>query len=167
METYANIHRGIDPEKYIEQSNANQERYNAEKEAEKSPDYGKRNAARVAKLIASSDQASIRGELAKEADGVVVRDSGWIRKVSEAIADTPLPRSVHCFCIGSRTAYFYRNGQFVVSVAGIGGNQLRIQWTGGGGDYLIDTAHYLTVEKALDYPIEANHSPEPTSGAVH
>jgi hypothetical protein len=167
LETYANIHRSFDPDKYIEQSNANQERYNAEKEAEKRPGYGRRNAARVAELIAGSDQASIRGELAKEADGVVVRDSGWIRQVSEAIADTPLPRSAHCFCIGSRTAYFYRDGQFAVSVAGIGGNQLRVQWTGGGGDYLIDEAHYLTVKKALDFPTEANHTPEPTPGAAH
>jgi hypothetical protein len=167
LETYADIRRNIDPDKYIEEYKAYQERYEAEKEAEKDPEYGRRNAARVAALIASSDQAGIRSEDAKETESVVVGDLGWIRQVSEVIAATPLPRSNHCFCVGWRTVNFSKDGKFVVSVAAIHGNQLRFHWADGGGDYQIDENHWKAVKNALDFPVDANHAAEPTKDVVH
>jgi hypothetical protein len=150
--TYADIKRHLDPEKYISDAKASLERFYAQKAAERDPNYGKANAARVAALIASSDEARVRGEIEKQPAEVTVRDAEWIRQVSVAFAARSLPRSTHCFCIGWRTTYFYKGGQLVVSIAAIHGNQLRIHWPGGGGDYPIDEAHWQAVKQALEYP---------------
>jgi hypothetical protein len=166
LDTHAVIQRQSDPDKEIEQERTNFEKYAARKEAEKDPNYGKAHASRIAALIAGSDQARIRGETEK-GDEIVVRDLEWIRKVSEAIATVPLSGSTSCFCIGWRTAYFQKNGQFVVSVAAIHGNQLRIHWKDEGGDYPIDEASWKAVQQALELPVKAGQPPEPTRGEVH
>lgn len=162
LATYANIQRPTDPDAYIEKMKAYKQQYDAQKEAERDPSYGKTNAAHVAALIASADQVGIRGNMEKQAAEVVVRDSNWIRQVSKALAAASLPRSVHCFCTGWRTAYFYKDGQVVVSVAAIHGNQLRVHWTGGGGDYPIAEDQWQAVKSALEYPVAAPAAPEPT-----
>ncbi len=150
--TYATIQRGTSADQQIAEHKANKKKYDAQREAEKDPNYGATNAARMAALIASADEVNIRGEGEKEADGVVVRDLAWIRGVSEAVAATSLPRTVHCFCIGWRTASFRKNGERVISVAAIHGNQLRIHWDGGGGDYEVSEADWTTVKQALELP---------------
>lgn len=155
LQTYKEIKRRIDPEKYIIEARANGERYRAQKAAEQDPNYGVDNSARIAALIAGSDQARIRGEAENKTDEVTVNDPEWIKQVSAAIAATSLPRSTHCFCIGWRTAHFYKVGQLAVSVAAKHGNQLRISWPGGGGDYPIDEARWNVVKQALELPQKA------------
>ena len=152
LQTYATIQRGTSVDQQIAESKAATKKYDAQREAEKDPNYGATNAARVAALIASADEVSIRGE-GKETKGeIIVRDPKWIREVSEAIAATRLPRSSHCFCTGWRTAYFQQKGQFVISVAAIHGNQLRIHWSEGGGDYEISEADWKAVAQTLEVP---------------
>lgn len=104
---------------------------------------------RVAELIAFADAAQLRGELEPESAGIVIKDTAWIRRASEAIQATALARPVGCLCMGSQTAYFYRKGQFVASVAAIHGHQLRVRWGGGGGDYPVDEASWEAVNAAL------------------
>lgn len=120
-------------------------------------------AERAASLVASADSAGIRGEMDKKEKEVVVRDSKWIREVSEAIGKSGISGSVACMCIGWRTVTFYKNGEFVVSVAAIHGNQLRIYSKKGGGDFPIDEAQWKTVKALLDVQKEANQASEPTA----
>jgi hypothetical protein len=164
LDAYVKILRRIDPDAYIEKMKASQKAYAAQKEAEKDPSYGKTNAARVAALIASADQAEIRGEIEKAGDKVVVRDPSWIRQVGEAVAAASLSRTVSCLCIGWRTAYFYKDGQMVLRLAAIHGNQLRVFWTGGGGDYPIAEDQWQAVKAALEYHVAAPAAPEPPPG---
>lgn len=105
----------------------------------------------VAELIRSADVARVRGEMEAESAGVVVRDIGWIRRLSHALTEVRLGEPVGCLCSGWQTAYFYREGKFLASIAAIHGNQLRIFWTGGGGDYPIDEASWRAVKAALEY----------------
>ena len=156
LETYAPIHRGKDPEQRIAEEKAALIRYQAEMAAEQIPGYGQRNAARVAALVAQAEQASIRGELAPEKDAVIIRDAGWIKRVSETIAAATLPHSDHVFSLGHRTAYFYRDGQLLVSIAAIGENQVRVRWPEGGGDYAVDGESYRAMERALALPPAKN-----------
>lgn len=152
LQTYATIQRGTSVDQRIAESKAFKKKYDAQKEAEKDPNYGATNAAQVAALVASADEVSIRGE-GKETKGeMIVRDPQWIHQVSEAIAATRLPHSGHCFCTGWRTAYFSKNGEQVISVAAIHGNQLRIHWDEGGGDYEISEADWKAVKRALEIP---------------
>ncbi|MFA5057457.1 MAG: hypothetical protein WC485_05045 [Opitutaceae bacterium] len=112
-------------------------------------------AKRIATLIASADSAGIRDEMKKQEEDVIVRDAKWIHRVSEAVAATAISRKVICLCCGWRTAHFYRNGLQVVSVATIHGNQLRIYWEGGGGDFPVAESSWKAVEAALAIPKEA------------
>ena len=159
LESYADISRRHDPDKEIAQMNAAQERYQAQKEAEKRPDFGLKNAARIASLIASADSVRIRGELEKKEDENVVRDLSWIQQVSEVIATTPLSESVACLCIGWNTVYFYKGEQLLVSVAAIHGNQLRIHCDGDSGDYPITEAQWSAVKAVLDRRMKAPTAP--------
>lgn len=162
LQTYVTIQRGTQADKFIAEQKAFKQRYDAQKEAEKNPNYGATNAARVAALIASADEVSMRGEGAETKGAVIVRDPKWIQQVSAALAATHLPRSGSCFCVGWRTAYFQREGQFVVSIAAIHGNQLRIRWGEGGGDYEISEADWNVVKQVLEIPATANPPPVPT-----
>jgi len=152
LQTYVTIQRGPSADEQIARSKAFKKKYDAQKEAEKDPNYGATNAARVAALIASADEVSIRGQGNETKGEVIVRDPKWIRQVSEAIAVTRLPHSGHCFCTGWRTAYFRKNGEQVISMAAIHGNQLRIGWDEGGGDYEIGEADWKAVKQALEIP---------------
>ena len=163
LQAYATIQRTHDPDKEIQEAQVAQKRYEAEKEAELETKYGERNAARVAAMIAECDQAEIGSEQTKDEGAVVVHDHAWIKNVSEIIAAGKLPVSRACFCTGWRTAKFTKNGAFLVSLAAIHGNQLRIHWLEGGGDYKVEAAYWEAVTKALEYPAGANHPAEPVS----
>lgn len=167
LQAYETIRRGTSADQQIAESKAYQKEYAAQKEAEKDPHYGATNAARMAALIASADEVTLRGEGAKDTEGVVVRDLAWIRQVSEAVAATSLPRAASCFCIGWRTAYFKQKGEPVVSVAAIHGNQLRIHWSEGGGDYVINEADWKAVKQALEIPAPAGQDPTALPDAAH
>ena len=121
-------------------------------------------AKRIATLISSADSAGIRDEMKKQEEDVIVRDAKWIHCVSEAVAATAISEKVSCLCCGWRTAHFYRNGHQIISVAAIHGNQLRIYWEGGGGDFPVDEANWKTIVTALEIPTEANQCPEGTPG---
>ncbi|MGC4074775.1 MAG: hypothetical protein QM760_20185 [Nibricoccus sp.] len=120
-------------------------------------------AERAANLIASADSAGIRGEMDKKEKELVVRDSKWIHEFSEAIAKSEISKSVACMCAGWRTVTFYKDGEFVVSVAAIHGNQLRIYSKNDGGDFPIDEAQWKVVKALLDAKKEANQTSEPTA----
>jgi hypothetical protein len=167
LQTYAPIRRDNEPEQFLAKEKVSQKKYDAQKEAEKDPGYGKANAAHVAALIAGSDEVHIRGEGAKETEGIVLRDSNWIQHVSQVIAATSLPHSGSCFCIGWRTAYFQQKGRLVISVAAIHGNQLRIYADGVGGDYKTSEADWKAVKQALEIPASAGGPAEtaPKDGA--
>jgi hypothetical protein len=120
-------------------------------------------AERAASLVARADSAGIRGESEKKEKEIVVRDSKWIRDVSEVIAKSGISESVTCFCFGWRTITFYKNGEFVVSVAAIHGNQLRIYSNEGSGDFPIDEARWKAVNAVLDRHKEAHQASEPTA----
>ena len=120
-------------------------------------------AERAASLVARADSAGIRGESEKKEKEIVVRDSKWIRDVSEVIAKSGISESVVCFCAGWRTITFYKNGEFVVSIAAIHGNQLRIYSKEDSGDFPIDEARWKAVKAVLDMHKEANQAPEPTA----
>jgi hypothetical protein len=152
LEIQAVIRRHIDPEKFAARMKANKERYDARKEAEKDPNFGKSHALRIAALIRGSEMAGIRNEMGKPSDEIKVQDAEWIQQVSEAVADTSLSKSVRCFCIGWRTAYFYKDGQVTASVAAIHGNQLRLRWGDETGDYPINETEWKAVEQALGFP---------------
>lgn len=164
LTTYAEIKRRFDSDKEMARLKASYARYEAQREEEKDPEYGRKNAARVAALIAGTDRAGLRGEQEKPADEAVVSDPAWIRRFSEAMAATPLPRADTCFCAGWRTVYFSKDGQPVVSVAAIHGNQLRIHWPGGGGDYRVDEARWKAVKQVLDSVPVPGPTPEPRPG---
>jgi hypothetical protein len=102
-------------------------------------------------MIATADVARVRGEMEAESTGVAVRDREWIRAVSRAIADVRLGAPNGCLCCGWRTVYFYRDGRLLASVAAIHGNQLRIHWGGGGGDFPIDETSWHAIKAALAY----------------
>lgn len=113
------------------------------------------SAGRVASLIESADHVIIRQDLnPKDEKTVVISDAAWIRNVGVAMAAAQLGRSVHCLCIGYRTAYFYVGDKLVASVAAIHGNQLRLSWSGGGGDYPIGEANWETIAAALVAPVK-------------
>jgi hypothetical protein len=84
LQSYVAIQRGPSADEQIARSKAFKKKYDAQKEAEKDPNYGATNAARVAALIASADEVSIRGQGNETKGEVIVRDPKWIRQVSEA-----------------------------------------------------------------------------------
>lgn len=114
----------------------------------------------VASLIAQADRVEITlsNPLANETLSVVDKD--WILSVSKAVEKAPLAGKVSCLCTGWRTATFYKAKQMLVSVAAIHGNQLRIYWTNGGGDYAIDEASWKKVKEALKAPKEMPSVPK-------
>lgn len=119
-------------------------------------------AQRAAALIASADSAGICGEMEKKEKEVVVRDAKWIRDVSEVVGKSDISGSVACFCSGWRTVTFYKKGEFVVSLAAIHGNQLRIFSQKGGGDFPIAEARWNAVKAVLEVHKAANQITEPT-----
>jgi hypothetical protein len=116
---------------------------------------------RAATLIASADSAGIAGEMDKKEKEIVVRDSKWIRDVSEVVAKSGISDRVACFCIGWRTARFYKNGEFVIAVAAIHGNQLRISSNQESGDFPIDEARWNAVKAVLAAKNAADPDLEP------
>lgn len=107
-----------------------------------------------AALIATADFARIGDEAGPTVRDVPVRDARWIRTVAEAMAEAPLIRSDHCFCLGWKTTRFYRRGEFVMSLAAIHGNQLRITTEHGSGDFPVEAAHWQRVSDALIPPAD-------------
>jgi hypothetical protein len=115
-------------------------------------EHARRSSARqVAELIASADVAELRGETDKESTSLVVRDAAWIQSVSRALRDVAVGDSVSCLCSGWQTVYFYRDGQLVARVAAIHGNQLRMFWGSGGGDFPVDEVSWRAAKAALEY----------------
>lgn len=125
-----------------------------------------RSAERVAALIAGADHAGIHGEIADlgEEETSVIRDPKWIHQVSEVMRTTPIAHPTTCMCTGWRTAYFYRNGEVVVSLAAIHGNQLRIHSKDVSGDFPIDEVRWALVSAALEFPKNPPHPLNPPGG---
>jgi hypothetical protein len=167
LETRTKILRRSDPDREIAAQNTYQERNDAEKA---DPRYFEKMSGRIAALIAKADRAGIHSEMEAQQAEVVVSDPQWIRKIGEVIAGVRFTKMVSCLCTGWRTAYFYKDGHVLVSVAAIHGNQLRIQWTdgsgdywtGGGGDFPVDEADWKAVSSALQFSPEADLAKEPT-----
>lgn len=110
--------------------------------------------AKIAEIVATADSARVRGEMEPESAGVLIRDTAWIKTVSDALARGPLGRRGSCLCSGWQTAYFYRDGKLVASMAAIHENQLRIAWSDGSGDFPIDEARWASVKAALAPPVD-------------
>jgi hypothetical protein len=167
LETHAKILRRIDPDRQIANENSYQERNDGE-QADKH--YFEKMPGRIAALIAKADRAGIRGEIEPEQAELAVPDPQWMRKIGEVIAGVRFTRAVSCMCTGWRTAYFYKDGHVLVSVAAIHGNQLRVlwtdgsgdYWTGGGGDFPIAEQDWKAVSAALQFSPETDHAREPT-----
>jgi hypothetical protein len=168
LETRTKILRRSDPDREIAAQNTYQERNDAEKA---DPRYFEKMSGRIAALIAKADRAGIHSEMEAQQAEVVVSDPQWIRKIGEVIAGVRFTKMVSCLCTGWRTAYFYKDGHVLVSVAAIHGNQLRIQWTdgsgdywtGGGGDFPVAEQGWKAVSAALQFPSEASRAGEPTT----
>jgi hypothetical protein len=165
LEAYAEIIRLRDPDKEIARMNGYQERNDAEK-ADKQ--YFEKMGGRISALIAKADRVGIHGEAETERAEIAVPDPLWRQRVGQAVAGVRFTNTVSCMCTGWRTAYFYKDGHVLVSVAAIHGNQLRIQWTdgsgdywtGGGGDFPIDEPDWKAVSAALQFSPETGHAKE-------
>lgn len=109
---------------------------------------------RVAEVIASADSAGIRRDMSKKEEEVLIRDAAWIRRIGECVGEAPVSKPVQCMCIGWTTAYFYKEGELVASVAAIHGHQIRIHSKVARGDFPIDEKSWKAVEAALQAPVD-------------
>lgn len=164
LQTYASIERPHDLDKQIEEQTAFDKRYRAELA---DPIFFTNVPARVAALIASADHVGFRGEDEKKNKEEVLRDPEWIQRVSEAVAKVSVTSRVSCLCSGWRTAYFYKGDEWVVSLAAIHGNQLRIYWKESGGDFPIEAAQWKMVSAALESAQNPTPSKSSTAGESH
>ena len=126
------------------------------------PGYPSPNSQRAEQLVLSADKVIIRGELDKAPVGIVVTDRAWIERVAKTLARIPLVKANQCLCIGWTTAYFYKGGNEVFSVAPIHGNQLRIYSARGGGDFAVAEKSWNAIADLLVEKTKANHPPEAT-----
>jgi hypothetical protein len=105
---------------------------------------------RSEELILSADYVVIRGDMERVASGALVDDRSAIESFARVLSTTPLNEAHCCFCCGWSTAYFYKKGEMVYSIAAIHGNQLRVYSLQGGGDFTVDEVHWNAVHDMIE-----------------
>lgn len=145
--TYGEIVRFSDPDKKI----ADQIAFNKQRDAERADkNFLKNLPARVAALIVASDRVAMRGEDESKLKETTLSDSDWIRRFGELLGQSSISKDTSCLCAGWLTAYFYKGGEMVISIAAIHGHQLRMHWKNGGGDFTIDAQHWDALSAELE-----------------
>jgi hypothetical protein len=101
------------------------------------------NSKRAEELVLSATKVEIRGEMESRGKGVVFTDQEWMKRFGTALGLTRLVESEQVFGIGFQTAYFYRGGEQVLSVAPIvGKHHLRVYSQKAGADFIIDERNW-------------------------
>ena len=113
-------------------------------------DHASVSSKRFEELISSSEYVIIRGDMDRVASGALVDDKGLIELFAHVMASTPLSGAHCCLCSGWSTAYFYKKGEIVCSIAAIHGNQLRVYSPQGGCDFTVDEAHWNAVHDLIE-----------------
>ena len=109
-----------------------------------------RDSKRSIELISSADYVIIRRETDRAASGALIVDKNVIGKFAEAISKTQLTGSHQCFCTGWLTAYFYKDGKVVYSIAAIHGNQIRVYSEQSGGDFTVEAAQWNAMHDLIE-----------------
>jgi hypothetical protein len=115
------------------------------------------NSRRAEELALSADKVEIRGELEAREKGVIVTDRDWIKRFGTALGLTRLVENTHVLAIGFETAYFYRRGEQVLSVAPLGQwPYLRAYSQKAGADFKVDE---LTLKVIKGFAPAFPHAP--------
>lgn len=109
------------------------------------------NSKRAEELALSADQVEIRGEREGRGTGVIVTDREWIKRFGAALGQTRLVENTQVFAIGFKTAYFYRHGEQVLSVAPLGQwPYLRAYSQKAGADFKVDELNLKVIKDLID-----------------
>jgi hypothetical protein len=111
--------------------------------------YPSPNSQRSQELVLSADKVMIRGEDDKTGSGIIVTDRAWIERVGKTLGRIRLVETVQCMCEGWKTAYFYKDGVQVYSMAPIHDHQLRLYSNRGGGDFPVSESDWKMVSDLL------------------
>jgi hypothetical protein len=117
------------------------------------------DAKRLSVLFAGADQVVFKGEMEKS--GRTDTDREWIARMNGRIAQLSLDDGDYCLCCGWMTAYFYRKGALLGSLAPIHGNQVRIMSQVGNGDYKIPEDQWKAINAIFREKMKANPLPTP------
>ena len=120
------------------------------------------NAQRAKELALSADTVVLRGELEPAAKGIVIKDREWNARFGEALSHTDFSRSDQVLGIGWFTAYFYSNGEQVLSVGLIEGYWLRTYSKKGGADFIVSEKEWTVIRDLIGEKMRANQRPEAT-----
>ena len=105
------------------------------------------NFARVQELLSAANRAVISG--CGDPLVLTITDQDWIHRMKAAMGRIPLGDSDHDLSIGWRTADFYHDNEFLISIAAIHGNLLRLLSSRGGGDFPVEPAQWQTIDTLL------------------
>jgi hypothetical protein len=120
------------------------------------------NAQRAKELALSADSVVLRGEREPAAKGIAIRDKEWIARFAEALSHTDFSKSDQVLGIGWFTAYFYSNGEQVLSVGLIEGYWLRTYSKKGGADFIVSEKQWTVIRDLIGEKMGANQRPETT-----
>lgn len=121
------------------------------------------NARRAAELVRMADKVVICGELEPESAELIVQDRPWLENLVTALSGTSFGGADACLCTGWKTAYFYKNGTQIFSLAAIHGHQLRAFSTRGGGDFVVDEQHWKIISDLIHAKLPAETPAAPAS----
>ena len=107
------------------------------------------DAHKIAAMIETADRIGLRLEAEKPDKEISIYDKARIRNFAGILSTTIFGRKEHCLCTGWRTARFYRNNQELLRIAAIHGNQLRLYWSEGGGDFSVSESDWKAVHSAM------------------
>lgn len=116
------------------------------------PRVGNLGAQQAKDLALSSDTVEIRKDADPAFSGLVIKNRGWIARFAATLGQVAflgvdLGSRIR---VGWETAYFYRNGKPVLSVAAISDHELRVLSRQGGGDFVVSERRW----NAIDYIIK-------------
>lgn len=102
-------------------------------------------------LALSADTVVLNGETDLPAEGIELKDRAWIARFAAALSSTDfstvdLDRN---FGVGWETAYFYRGGRRVLSVAAMSRHELRVQWQGSEGDFIVAGKQWKAIDRLI------------------
>ncbi len=128
------------------------------------------NAQRAKELALSADTVVLRGERQPANEGVVVKDRKWIASFAETLGHTDLSKADSVFAVGFLTAYFYRDGEQVLSIAPIDGGGGGDQWirassTKGGSDFIVSKKQCVAIEALIREKMGTNHTSDRIPGS--
>jgi hypothetical protein len=105
------------------------------------------NSDRIQELLAQANRAVVSG--VPDFPNLAIEDPKWVARLRAAFRETALGDGDHDFSEGWMTVTFFKDQDWLIMIAAIHGNLLRMQSHRGGADFPVDPARWKIIHDIL------------------